>query len=57
MARARQAGHAPVTREDELRAFGTLLSRGAIVRVRGGQYRVAADTRFDPGRSAPGAGR
>lgn len=57
MARARQAGRAPVTREDELRAFGALLRQGSIVRVRGGRYRVGPGSRFDPARQGPGAGR
>lgn len=57
MSRARQAGRAPATREDELRTFGSLLRQGAIVRVRGGRYRASAETRFDPARQGPSSRR
>ncbi|MEM9855036.1 MAG: hypothetical protein AAF841_11380 [Pseudomonadota bacterium] len=37
-----------ITREDGLRAFGTLLREGRIHKIRGGQFEVTSDTRFQP---------
>ncbi|MEM6896694.1 MAG: hypothetical protein AAF576_04905, partial [Pseudomonadota bacterium] len=36
------------TREDGLRAFGTLLRQGRIKKIRGGQFEVTENTRFQP---------
>ncbi|MEO0664123.1 MAG: hypothetical protein AAFY97_00130, partial [Pseudomonadota bacterium] len=36
------------TREDGLRAFGTLLRQGRLHKVRGGQFEVTDSTRFQP---------
>ncbi|MEM8592382.1 MAG: hypothetical protein AAGF13_07625, partial [Pseudomonadota bacterium] len=36
------------TREDGLRAFGTLLRQGRINKIRGGQFEVTANTRYQP---------
>jgi hypothetical protein len=41
-------GHDRVSREDALRAFGTLQREGRIVKLRRGVFAVAEDTRFQP---------
>ncbi|WP_456085782.1 hypothetical protein [Limimaricola variabilis] len=52
MERVREASPEPVSREDGLRCFGTLLRQGALTRVRGGRFAVARSSRFNPERRA-----
>lgn len=52
MERVREASPEPVSREDGLRSFGTLLRQGALTRVRSGRFAVAPSSRFNPQRRA-----
>ncbi|EYD72732.1 CPN protein [Limimaricola hongkongensis DSM 17492] len=52
MERVREASPDPISREDGLRSFGTLLRQGALTRVRSGRFSVAQSSRFNPERRA-----
>ncbi len=50
MQKVRSAMSDPVSREDGLRSFGTLLRQGMLTKVRNGRFQVSEDTRFNPQR-------
>ncbi len=56
MRKVRAATAETANREDELRAFGTLLRQGRFEKVRAGRFRVAADSRFFDNPRAQGQG-
>jgi hypothetical protein len=52
VALATEALRAEPVREDALRAIGTLLREGRLLRGQGGRLQAGTATRFDPGRPA-----
>lgn len=52
MAKVKEHAGDSYSREDGLRAFGTLLRQGRITKVRKGRFQVTNDTRFHPDRRA-----
>ncbi len=52
MQKVQEAMAEPVSREDGLRSFGTLIRRGTLTKVRNGRFQVTEESRFNPQRRA-----